>query len=1089
MERSEIVYRVAGNARMRCLPLDGAAPDPAGALMRRVCESLGVLVMLAPPMGVMLGGAYARLQLWSPDHPEQGGMVWVSEELAPARAAFALAHEIGHLMLHPGETAAFAPCDEAAVSEDADPAGLRTEDHRVEEYTPRARRELEANAFAAELLAPRAQVRGLFAADASMTALELAARFGISETLARRRLTDATLAPEPASEREPLATEPAGQMPATALLDRLDEFQRTAARLAGPALVVAGPGMGKTATLVGRAAHLVIERGVPPERVLALTFSNRAAGEMRERLVASGLPGERMPVMTIHAFAASLLREYAARAPRAPGEQPLAPDFRILDEADALLLMEDLLGELPLRYYRSYGDPTRHLGMLRGDFSRACDGLHTPAGYLALVDAMRLAPAPDGNEDGGMDATTNGKRRTAAKGGRPPRAPGTFTAEEIERARERARAYAVWQGALRRRGLVDFGGLIQRAVELLREDGAVLAEVRARYPELLVDEFQDTNVAAAELLLLVAGNAGAGLWVVGDRNQAIYRWRGASPVNLDRLTRRYPRLAVTSLRRCYRSVPEIVDLGSAMAARMGALAAPTEDSNAAGLDALRAALAPVALAPVRPATAQAAVARGEAFTNAAHERLGLATAMRRLSARGVAYRDQAALCRTRKQAAALARSLMECGVPVSRLGGFFDREEVKDILALLALAVGPDTRGLFRAGALVASLGFAAPPRRELVAAIAGLKAYGRPLPHPLTRRETLASLSGLSAETRAGLHALGEVAVALRYSSALAPRLLEFVLRPRGYAWRLVRLASTRGAGAAEAERSLAALGELVRLAQRFDVRWAREDEFRQRLERAVYRGARQRTNNAVPAMPPALADAREGDPDADAMPISIEGEGEGASEPVAYEAALPIRCFLRYLAALRASGGDIPLPTGDDDAVRILTLHASKGLEFPVVYLSGLAQGQFPSTGGGREDPSPPGFREDGAPAEKEAEERCLFYVGVTRARDTVVFTRALRYGRAGAARPSPLLGLVETAPPYRDAAPLFTDGELAAMRAEADAYTARSGGNSEEEEEEESDEEALTGQRPEPIAARVGEAKPVFALHALEQYLLCP
>jgi superfamily I DNA/RNA helicase len=337
------------------------------------------------------------------------------------------------------------------------------------------------------------------------------------------------------------------------LIGRLDDGQREAARTPGPALVVAGPGTGKTATLVGRVAHLVEERDLPPEKVLALTFSNCAAGEMRERLAGSGLPGERMPIMTIHAFAATLLREYAPRVPHAPDEAALHSDFRILDEADAFLLMEELLGVLRLHYYRSLGRPTAHLRRLLADFSRARDGLLTPADYLGLVEAM--PPMPSSGEALGPEATDSGGGGATAQGGRSQSPAGMFTAEQIARARERALAYSVWDRELRRRGLVDFGGLIQRAVELLRADPDVLAHVRGRYPEVLVDEFQDTNHAAAELLMLVAGPSGSGLWVVGDRNQSIYRFRGASPSNLPRLVEQYSQLRVLMLRRCYRSVP------------------------------------------------------------------------------------------------------------------------------------------------------------------------------------------------------------------------------------------------------------------------------------------------------------------------------------------------------------------------------------------------------------------------------------------------------------------------------------------------------------------------------------------------------
>ncbi|HLZ24237.1 MAG TPA: UvrD-helicase domain-containing protein [Ktedonobacterales bacterium] len=1092
MERSEIVYQIAANARARCRTLAGYPIEPASALVAQLCGALDIHIMSAPPDGVMLGGAYARLQLWSPDQPTQGGMVWVSQALSPTLRAFAIAHEIGHRMLHPGEGAAtHTRCDQSAVDESADAAELRTVEHRVEEYTPRARRELEANAFAAELLAPRAQVRTLFARDDSITVPGLAAHFGISETLARRRLVDAVLAPVLPASAESLPAARMTETPATALLDRLDDFQRAAARAAGPALVVAGPGTGKTATLVGRVAHLVAERMVPPERVLALTFSNRAAGEMRERLVSSDLSGERMPVMTIHAFAASLLREYAPHVPCAPGEQPLAADFHILDEADAYLLMEELLGELRLRYYRSYSKPTQHLGTLRNDFSRACDGLHTPEAYMALVEAMPRAAEEEDGAHGVVASQRNKKPHSDAA----VRTPGTFTAEEIGRARERAHAYAVWNAALRQRGLVDFGGLIQRAVELLRANTAVLADVRQRYPQILVDEFQDTNTAAAELLMLLAGDTGGGLWVVGDRNQAIYRWRGASPGNLRRLTRRYPRLSVHTLRRCYRSVPAIVDLGSAMAARMAELAAPAEDASEPHTDALRAALAPVTLEHVRPpiAVARPAVQRGETFDDATHERLGLAATMRRLHADGIAYRDQAALCRTRKQTEELAQALAASGLPVSQLGGYFEREEIKDVLALLALAVGPDTRGLLRATPLVTALGFPTPPSRELVSAIAGLKAHGRPLPGPLASPAVLAAIPGLSPQTRHGLRELGAVASELRYSPAIAPRLLEFLLRPRGYTWRLVRLAAgiapaasvptaapagdvpeLPGRRSPQAERSLAALGELVRLVQRFDARWAREEDFRKRLSRAVFRVRRPNDATVATAKPLAQPDTLEPDPGADALP---DAASDGASVPpeLGDDEALPIRCFFHYLSALRESGANIAVPACDEDAVQVMTFHASKGLEFPVVYLPGLAQGQFPSTGGRKEYPSPPGFRENDSFGEKDAEERCLFYVGVTRARDMVVITRASHYAKRGTAQPSLLLGLLESAPSYLGAPSLLADAELAALQAEAQSRAASR--NAEDDE------------QPGVISAEQPLSKPVFRLSDLAQYLRCP
>ncbi len=1094
MERIEVVVRAAAEMRAQYQGIDTSAP--VTQLLDHLCEMRGLEHVATPADGVMLGGAYSRLQLFTWDQPENGGIIWLRNDLDAETRIFAIAHELGHYALHRGEGINLHPtCDHHDVNQQADPSDLRTEDRRVEEYTPRARRELEANAFAAELLAPRAQVRHLFATGQDVDVTRLATRFGISRALAQRRLIDAVLAPTRPAETggEPQSTDTivthSGQQ-STELIERLDPSQRAAARAVGPALVVAGPGTGKTATLVGRAAHLIGERHIPPERVLALTFSNRAAGEMRERFVRSGLPGERIPVMTIHAFAVSLLREYASRVPHAADEAELKPDFRILDEADAFLLMEELLARLPLHYYRSLGNPTVHIQTLLTDFSRARDSLLTPAEYLALVEAMSLAPAtPNESDAGRASATARGRHKSDAK--HPP--AGTFTAEQIARARERAAAYAVWDRELRQRGLVDFGGLIQRAVELLRSDSQALAHVRDRYHELLVDEFQDTNRAAAELLLLVAGQSGNRLWVVGDRNQSIYRFRGASPHNLPRLVEQYPHLRVLTLRRCYRSVPNIVRLGSRMAARMAALAPDMTTSGAAlqAEAALREALQPLELVPVRADGVHPAIRRVETFVNAAHERVGLAAAIEQHRALAYAYGDQAILCRTHKQVRQIAAVLASQGVPVSQTGEFFDRPEVKDALMLVTLAAGPDARGLLRAAPLLIGLSNPLPTDRELAAVVRALTSARQILPGALQRGSVLGTIAALSATTCAGLAALGAAASELRNAPTVGERLAMFLLRPGGYAWRLARIADGLDAppardlhsdrppdrlpwveSPARAQQALAALGELVRLAWRFDTRWASEPDFRARLSRAV-------THRRQPQ--PAAPDALEPVPGADVAPPALPQLPPTDSAP-------PVRCFLRYLDALRATNVSVSVPAGQDDAVQILTLHQSKGLEFPVVHLPGLAQGQFPAGATIHEEVCPPGFRESDAPGEREAEERCLFYVGVTRARDVIVFTRATSYSKASSrsrrmAQPSSLLALVDSVPDAPDVEPLLPDETLDRLVTVAVAYEET--GESDEDEETAPTLAASSGQ----ALAGVPVAKPTFKLHALEQYLNCP
>ncbi|HEU0027840.1 MAG TPA: UvrD-helicase domain-containing protein [Ktedonobacterales bacterium] len=1061
-----------------------------------ICGPRALAIQRVAASDVILGGARARLQLINWTKPERGGRIWVQRELKPQEQAFSIAHELGHFILHRGEGAT-PDCRDDAISEDADLQRLRVplRDGRVEEYNPRARRELEANAFAAELLAPGYKTRNLFLASSSTDADRIAAAFGVSTRLAQARLVasvlsgaQAPIAPDvtPEGEPSPTLSDDERRALAVGLLDDLDDSQRAAARAPGPALVVAGPGTGKTKTLVGRVAYLYGERDARPETILALTFSNRAADEMRERLIAANLPGERIPVMTIHAFAAELLRGYASAVPHAADEPPLPQDFRILDRLDQLLLAEELLPKLELRRLRRLSDPAGPLPDLLNAFSRARDYLLTPEDYLELVEKMPRAPEP---EEGEATPARHGK---GAK--KPP--DGTYTTHQIEQARERAHAYKVWDRELRLRGLLDYGSLIQRTVELLHATPAALAEARLRFPHILVDEFQDTNHAAAELLFLLAGERGDGLWVVGDRNQSIYRWRGASPTVLPELTRRYHHLAVRTLCVSYRSVPDLVRLGSDMAARMAALSAPTGEIDEKLAEALR----PIELTANRAATGAPAIWRGEGFPTPEAEREAIVADMRRRHEGGRAWGDMAALCYKGKYGRQLADALAARGVPVTMRGDFFARDEIKDALALLRLAASHDAGGLLRARGLLALMGERALSEEDG-------QALGRAVRNLANHKEFKFpwSLSDVTALRAVGtpepliepLKKLGDAATTLwRTSGGISHQLSGALLRPRGLAWRLGRIAAglddptgpgdpvgEPGSAPARASDALAALGALVSLAVRFDVRWATEPGFQRQLSGLAARDDEEgeeeegEEEEDGASLPTPLADASLGEGSAASPLASAEARGPGGE-------ATPraARCFLRYIGALLRANDDVIIPPSEEDAVHILTIHGAKGLEFPIVYLHSLAPSGFLGGHSGPMDIATNGDARD----EEEAERRCLVYVAATRARDALIVTRALSYGRNGKQESSlPAATILEASEVYASA------GQLPA----GDAAPAAPGDGDDEEDEEENEEGVSSLPAPLPDAA-LGEGseasaavKPVFTYYALAMYTDCP
>ncbi|MCC6728555.1 MAG: UvrD-helicase domain-containing protein [Chthonomonadales bacterium] len=812
---------------------------PADDLLTLALAARGLARQSLPPDDPILGGAHAVL--------DPGlATVWHRDDMPPARARFTVAHELAHAWLHERR----AECGEEDLSDAPVAEPLPYGEEYVSGYGPVQAREVEANVFAAEFLLPTPQLRDAFLVGA--TARDIARRSGLSRAAVDGQLAEALLR----DAADPLLPAPRSEDARVGL----DASQRAAvARTRRPVLVAAGPGTGKTRALVARALGL-LTGGVPPHAILALTFSNRSAAEMRQRLAAADPEAARIPVFTFHGFGLELLRSHGTRL-------GLPPAPRLVDSLEALALLDDNLGRLGLVELEYLHSPAYPMPEILAAISRAKDELVDPEGYASLAAAMEVEP---GDEAGARYAA---------------------------RAREVAGAYAAWQAILRERGLLDYGDLIARSVELLQSHPDVLAEARARAAHVLVDEYQDVNHATAVLVRLIAGD-GSGLWVVGDARQAIYRFRGASPANMPEFGRDYAGAAFAALGVNYRSRPGIV------AALNAAAAGLVPDGGETWVPAREPAGETVTLAVADDAASQAE---------------GIARTMRDLMARGVPLSEQAVLCRTNAQAAEMAAAIEERGIPCLCLGDLMGRPEVRDMLALVSVAAEGGGAGIVR---------------------VARFAEYGVP--------------AGIAAEAaRAGRDWASE-------DAPLHPGLL-----------RLVRhLAALRRHGDAHALLSGYLFG-------------------RPRYLRALIATAGPAARQRRSALYQLLLLAR-----AHAARRASAQEAAGHGPPGGGEAARGFLAFVRALVAAREDARARTIgPDAQVAAVRLLTVHACKGLEFEAVFVPNLAHGLFPPRHPGALVKDPPGLRALGAPA--GSEEGCLLFVAMSRARSHLFLSRPARVG----------------------------------------------------------------------------------------------
>ncbi|MGI8914623.1 MAG: ATP-dependent helicase [Chloroflexota bacterium] len=606
----------------------------------------------------------------------------------------------------------------------------------------------------------------------------------------------------------------------------LNHVQRTAVEAGeGPLLIFAGAGSGKTRVLTHRIAYLLNERSVAPEQILAVTFTNKAAGELKARLEAlAGEQARRLTVGTFHAICARFLRHDIHH---------LGWDhqFVIYDEDDQQALVKQALKRLDL--------DEKHFGprAILSGISNAKNHMQEP-----LVTASRAD---------------------------------SYFEEVVHR------VYRVYQELLQENHALDFDDLLLFTMRLLSDHPNVLRRYQERYRYILVDEFQDTNAPQYRLVQLL-GQAHGNVMVVGDDDQSIYRFRGAEVGNILRFEQDFPGARVLKLEQNYRSTSNIVQAAQAVVQR-NATRAPKELWSDLG--------------PGEPVTLV------EVY-NEQEEGQFVAREVGRLQARGVATPGECAvLYRTNAQSRAVEEAFLQEGMRYKLIGGtkFYDRKEVRDVLAYVRLAHNP-------ADSLALKRIINVPPRglgpRTLAELTREASVRRTPLRNVLEHSEELTALGTRTLKVAGEVHRLlAEVHEAA--DRLPVPELITWLVERTGYG-AFLRDSTPEG-----------------------------EERWKNVLE------------------------------------LHTVARDFGQLAPRA-----GLEMFLEQVALVSSSDER----SDQQDAVTLITLHAAKGLEFPVVFMVGMEEGLFPHG------------RTLDRPDELE-EERRLCYVGMTRAMRRLYLCSAFR------------------------------------------------------------------------------------------------
>ncbi|MEW6076088.1 MAG: UvrD-helicase domain-containing protein, partial [Candidatus Omnitrophota bacterium] len=668
------------------------------------------------------------------------------------------------------------------------------------------------------------------------------------------------------------------------ILDGLNKEQKKAVtHQEGPILIIAGAGTGKTTVITRRISWLLAQGLAKTNEILALTFTDKAARQMQER-VDILLPYGYLDIWisTFHAFGDRLLRENALVA-------GLNPDFKVLTRPEAAVFFREHLFEYNLSYYRPLSDPTRFIEALISLFSRAKDEDISTGEFFEFAQGI-LRKAKEAPQDKALE-------------------------ENALQLLEVAGAYAQYQELLSRYGLLDFGNQFYLALELLRNHPAILQRYQQQFKYILVDEFQDTNFAQFQIIKLLAGRS-RNIAVVADDDQCIYRWRGAAYSNVLNFISEYPGAEKVSLIQNYRSTQAILDCAYRL----------IQHNNPERFE-IKAHIDKRLVSTIKETTAVTHLH----FDTSSHESDAVARMIKeKVQSKEYAYRDFAILVRSNSDAEPFLQSLNMRDVPWQFSGnqGLYTREEVKLCIHFLRVAANPyDSLSFYY---LLSSEVY------RLDLAELGLCAHyarrrNKPLYQVFRELEGIEELKGLRTEfleevkrVRKDIGAFLETA---RQEST--GRLLYSFLTDTGY------LKALTAAATLENETKIQNVARFFSIVRDFEL---------------------------------------------------------VAKEPRVIN-------FVNYLNLLIEAGDDPSCVEADEDsdAVNVLTIHKAKGLEFRVVFLVSLVQGRFPWPRRRHALELPDELIKEVLPEGDFhiQEERRLFYVGMTRAKQELFLTSASDYG----------------------------------------------------------------------------------------------